>query len=206
MAIDPERVKTLFLAAIERADPDERRTFLGGEVGDDAELLDLLAALLAAYDQPPSALDRPLAADPEATGAPDATPCVTLPPAEGIGGLAPTVSRPQDDGPNLIETIIADRYKIRQEIGEGGMGTVYLAEQLRPVRRQVALKLIKPGMDSRDVLARFESERQALALMEHPNIARVLDAGTTADGRPFFVMELVKGIRIRRKRSGQAGT
>ena len=76
------------------------------------------------------------------------------------------------------------------------MGTVYLAEQLRPVRRMVALKLIKPGMDSRNVLARFESERQALALMDHPHIARVLDAGTTADGRPFFVMELVKGIPI----------
>jgi serine/threonine protein kinase len=76
------------------------------------------------------------------------------------------------------------------------MGTVYLAEQLRPVRRQVALTLIKRGMDSRNVLARFESERQALALMEHPNIARILDAGTTADGRPFFVMELVKGIPI----------
>jgi serine/threonine protein kinase len=76
------------------------------------------------------------------------------------------------------------------------MGTVYLAEQLRPVRRQVALKLIKPGMDSRNVLARFESERQALALMEHPNIARVLDAGTASDGRPYFVMELVKGIPI----------
>jgi serine/threonine protein kinase len=76
------------------------------------------------------------------------------------------------------------------------MGTVYLAEQLRPVRRQVALKLIKPGMDSRHVLARFESERQALALMEHPNIARVLDAGTGPDGHPFFVMELVKGIPI----------
>src|SRR3984885_11869703 len=76
------------------------------------------------------------------------------------------------------------------------MGTVFLAEQLRPVRRQVALKLIKRGMGSRTVLARFESERQALALMEHPNIARVLDAGTTADGRPFFVMDLVKGTPI----------
>src|SRR6516162_8967021 len=76
------------------------------------------------------------------------------------------------------------------------MGTVYLAEQFRPVRRQVALKLIKPGMDSRNVVARFESERQALALMDHPHIAHVLDAGTTADGRPFFVMELVKGIPI----------
>ncbi len=196
MATDPERVKTLFLAAIERGDPAERRAFLDGEVGDDAELLDRLVALLAAYDQPPSALDRPLAADPEATDAPDATPSVGSPPAGGIGGGSPTVDQPKDDGPNLIDTIIADRYKIRQEIGEGGMGTVYLAEQLQPVRRMVALKLIKPGMDSRNVLARFESERQALALMDHPNIARVLDAGTTADGRPFFVMDLVKGIPI----------
>ena len=117
-------------------------------------------------------------------------------PPGGIDGDSTTVDRPNDQGPDLIDTIIADRYKIRQEIGEGGMGTVYLAEQLRPVRRQVALKLIKRGMDSRNVLARFESERQALALMEHPHIARVLDAGTTADGRPLFVMELVKGIPI----------
>jgi serine/threonine protein kinase/lipopolysaccharide biosynthesis regulator YciM len=195
VAIDPERVKTLFLAAIERGDPDERRAFLDAEVGD-ADLRDRLDALLAAYDQPPSALDRPLAADPEATDTPDATRSVSSPPAGGIGDDGTTVDQPKNDGPNLIDTIIADRYKIRQEIGEGGMGTVYLAEQLRPARRLVALKLIKPGMDSRNVLARFESERQALALMEHPHIARVLDAGTTADGRPFFVMELVKGIPI----------
>ncbi len=92
--------------------------------------------------------------------------------------------------------MIAGRYKLREEIGEGGMGSVYLAEQLQPVKRRVALKLIKAGMDSRTVLARFESERQALALMDHPNIAKVLDAGTTENGRPFFVMELVKGIPL----------
>ena len=96
----------------------------------------------------------------------------------------------------LLDTVIAGRYKLRQEIGEGGMGTVYLAEQTQPVSRQVALKLIKAGMDSKTVLARFETERQALALMDHPNIARVLDAGTTEHGRPFFVMELVKGIPL----------
>ncbi len=89
-------------------------------------------------------------------------------------------------------------YKLRQQLGEGGMGTVWAAEQLEPVRRQVALKLIKAGMDSRAVLARFEAERQALALMDHPNIAKVLDAGTTVTGRPFFVMELVKAIPITR--------
>ena len=196
MAIDPERVKALFLAAIERDDPADRRAFLDAEAGDNAELRDRLDALLAAYDQPPGALDRPLAADPEATDALDATRSASSPPPGTTPDDRLTVDRTDDDGPSLIDTIIADRYKLRQEIGEGGMGTVYLAEQTQPVKRQVALKLIKPGMDSRNVLARFESERQALALMDHPNIARVLDAGTTADGRPFFVMELVKGIPI----------
>src|SRR5947209_5251829 len=87
-------------------------------------------------------------------------------------------------------------YKLLQKIGEGGFGVVYMAEQQQPVRRTVALKIIKPGMDTREVIARFESERQALALMDHPNIARVLDAGATASGRPYFVMELVKGVPI----------
>src|SRR5207302_3165211 len=89
-------------------------------------------------------------------------------------------------------------YTLLRPIGEGGMGTVYLAEQTEPVRRTVALKLIKAGMDSRQVLARFGAERQALALMDHPNIAKVFDAGTTDTGRPYFVMELVKGIPITR--------
>src|ERR1041385_1888182 len=88
------------------------------------------------------------------------------------------------------------RYKLLQQIGEGGMGVVYLAEQEEPVRRKVALKVIKLGMDTRSVIARFEAERQTLALMDHPNIAKVLDAGATDTGRPFFVMELVQGIRI----------
>ena len=88
------------------------------------------------------------------------------------------------------------RYKLLQQIGEGGFGIVYMAEQEEPVRRRVALKIIKLGMDTRQVIARFEAERQALALMDHPNIAKVLDAGATQSGRPFFVMELVKGDRI----------
>ena len=88
------------------------------------------------------------------------------------------------------------RYQLLQKIGEGGCGVVYLAEQQEPVRRQVALKVIKLGMDTKSVIARFEAERQALALMDHPNIARVLDAGATDTGRPFFVMELVRGTRI----------
>src|SRR5262245_34216052 len=92
-------------------------------------------------------------------------------------------------------TIIGD-YKLLQQIGEGGMGVVYMADQEHPVRRRVALKIIKPGMDSRQVIARFEAERQALAMMDHQNIAKVLDAGTTESGRPYFVMELVHGIPL----------
>src|SRR5580704_8117666 len=87
-------------------------------------------------------------------------------------------------------------YKLLQQLGEGGFGIVYMAEQEKPVRRMVALKIIKPGMDTSQVIARFESERQALALMDHPNIARVLDAGATDSGHPYFVMELVKGVPI----------
>src|ERR1044071_3793375 len=90
------------------------------------------------------------------------------------------------------------RYKLLQQIGEGGCGVVYLAEQSEPVRRRVALKVIKPGMDTRQVIARFEAERQALAMMDHPNIAKVFDGGVTETGRPFFVMELVKGLPITR--------
>src|SRR5437762_3596531 len=88
------------------------------------------------------------------------------------------------------------RYKLLEKIGEGGWGVVYMAEQAEPIRRRVALKVVKLGMDTRQVIARFEAERQALALMDHPNIAKVLDAGATETGRPFFVMELVRGTRI----------
>ena len=87
-------------------------------------------------------------------------------------------------------------YKLRECLGEGGMGVVWAAEQSTPIRRKVALKVIKPGMDSEAVVARFEAEREALALMDHPNIARVLDAGTTNRGRPYFVMELIRGVPI----------
>jgi serine/threonine protein kinase len=88
------------------------------------------------------------------------------------------------------------RHKLLQQIGEGGCGVVYMAEQQEPVKRLVALKVVKPGMDTRKVLARFDAERQALALMDHPNIAKVLDAGATDTGRPFFVLELVRGVKI----------
>jgi serine/threonine protein kinase len=102
------------------------------------------------------------------------------------------VDNEADDGPGTV----IGRYKLLQKIGEGGMGVVYMAQQEEPLRRRVALKIIKLGMDTRSVIARFEAERQALAMMDHPNIAKVLDAGTTDVGRPYFVMELVRGIRI----------
>src|SRR5262249_35383448 len=107
---------------------------------------------------------------------------------------APAATR-GDPGP-APGTVIAGRYTLLQEIGEGGFGVVYLAEQTRPVCRKVALKVLKPGMDTRQVVARFLAERQALALMDHPHIAQVFDGGTTREGRPYFVMELVRGIPI----------
>jgi WD40 repeat protein len=121
--------------------------------------------------------------------------------------IDPTAStaHPETDPPAAIGntlpvetagTIVAHRFKLLEQIGEGGMGTVWVAEQTQPVRRKVALKLIKAGMDSKTVLARFEAERQALAMMDHPNIAKVLDGGTTENGRPFFVMEHVKGVPL----------
>ncbi len=99
-------------------------------------------------------------------------------------------------GGDRVGAVLAGKYKLVEEIGEGGMGSVFLAQQTEPVKRAVAVKVIKAGMDSKAVLARFDAERQALAMMDHPNIARVLDAGTTDSGRPFFVMELVKGVPI----------
>ncbi len=131
---------------------------------------------------------RPVGATPMLAGTdPDATS------ARASTAPAPRAARvPTGEG---IGTAIAGRYTLVEVIGEGGMGAVYRASQTEPVRRQVALKLIKKGMDSRAVLARFDAERQALALMDHPNIARIYDGGLTPAGQPFFVMELVQGFR-----------
>ncbi|MFO1461874.1 MAG: protein kinase [Verrucomicrobiota bacterium] len=108
--------------------------------------------------------------------------------------VEPQPTMPMEPGECLGEWV--GRYKLLEKLGEGGCGVVYLAQQEEPVRRRVALKVIKLGMDTRQVVARFEAERQALALMDHPNIAKVLDGGTTDNGRPYFVMELVRGVRI----------
>ncbi len=126
----------------------------------------------------------------------------------GVGGIAALLRQPADETvPPEIEAELArlkpeeggeriGNYKLLQQIGEGGFGTVWMAEQEQPVRRRVALKIIKLGMDTKEVMARFEQERQALAMMDHPNIAKIFDAGATQYGRPFFVMELVRGVRI----------
>jgi WD40 repeat protein/serine/threonine protein kinase len=166
-----DREEALFAAALERPTPAERAAYLDGACGDDAALRARVEALLAAHEATGGALD--------------------VPPA---GLPATTPGRPITEGPG---TVIGP-YKLLQQIGEGGMGVVYMAEQQQPVRRTVALKIIKPGMDSGQVIARFEAERQALAMMDHQNIARVLDAGTTDSGRPYFVMELVHGVPITR--------
>jgi eukaryotic-like serine/threonine-protein kinase len=175
MPAEPRRVKDLFVAALDMADANERAEMLDRECGGDAELRQRVTDLLAAHDAPHAALNKPLAAPPDLTSAyssPNAAP------SESIG------------------SVLAGKYKLLQEVGEGGMGSVYMADQLQPVKRRVAVKVIKAGMDSARVLARFEAERQALALMDHPNIAKVLDAGATESGRPFFVMELVKGVPL----------
>jgi serine/threonine protein kinase len=182
MAVDSARVKSLFLAASDLADPAERAAFLDRKCGGDAELRARVEVLLRANDAAP----LPAA---EGTNAPGPVACDA--PAEGL-----TTDRPGKD--ERVGAVLAGKYKLVEEIGEGGMGTVFMAQQSEPVRRAVAVKVVKAGMDSKAVLARFEAERQALAMMDHPNIARVLDAGTTDGGRPFFVMGLVKGTPITR--------
>ena len=159
--------KPIFLEAVAIASPEGRASYLNAACGDDRRLREEVESLLRAFDRPQRLLDSP--------GTLPTAACEPL--HEQAGSLV---------GP----------YKLLEPIGEGGMGTVFMARQQEPVRRTVALKLIKPGMDSKQVIARFEAERQALALMDHPSIAKVHDAGTTEGGRPFFVMELVKGVPI----------
>ena len=164
---------------LERATAAERQAFLAEAFAGDVALRRRVERLLAAHDRSTGILDQ------------------TAVPAGSIEDTAHAdpggVSRGE-----CVDAVVAGRYKLLEEIGEGGMGTVWVAEQTQPVRRKVALKLIKAGMDSKSVLARFEAERQALAVMDHPNIAKVLDGGMTEGGRPFFVMEYVKGVPITR--------
>src|SRR5947208_3393180 len=153
-----------------------RATYLAQVCGEDVTLREQVEALIRAHDESQSFRECPAA---EMVG--DVSSPLTLDPS----------------GHEQAGTLIGP-YKLVEEIGEGGMGTVWMAQQSQPVKRLVAVKLIKAGMDSRQVIARFDAERQALALMDHANIARVLEAGTTAAGRPYFVMDLVKGVPITR--------
>src|SRR3954469_19122205 len=157
---NPMNELDLFAEAIAIGEPGERASLLERECAGRPDVRQRIEQLLDAHFRSHVLLDQPV---PELTG-----------------GYVP------DERPGAV---IAGRYKLLEEIGEGGMGTVWVAEQTQPVRRKVALKLIKAGMDSKTVLTRFEAERQALAMMDHPNIARILDGGTTQSGRPFFVME-----------------
>src|SRR5262245_50906974 len=180
--------ETLFHEALARP-PSERTAFLDQACAGQPELRAAVAALLAAHEASGSLLDKP----PEATG-PYVPPDATGPDVPPEGADAPSsIPHPGTTEPGVV---IAGRYTLVEKIGEGGMGEVWVAKQTEPVKRQVALKLIKAGMDSKAVLGRFEQERQALALMDHPNIARVFDGGMTAARRPFFVMELVNGLAL----------
>ena len=162
-------VESVFFAALEKETPEARAVYLDEACNGDANLRRCVERLLNAH--------------PKADGLFQSQP----------PGLAATTAGPTiDERPGSV----IGPYKLLQQLGEGGFGVVFMAEQQQPVRRKVALKIIKPGMDSKQVVARFEAERQALALMDHPNIARVLDGGTTESSRPYFVMELVKGIPI----------
>src|SRR6266568_1891044 len=175
--------RRLFFRALEKPAGKERAAFLDGSCGDNADLRRRLEALLQKFETLGTFLEEP------AVSAPDSLQRLIA------GGDPPTETAPAETLTEKVGDRI-DRYKLLQQIGEGGCGVVYMAEQTEPVRRRVALKVIKLGMDTKQVIARFEAERQALALMDHPNIAKVLDAGATETGRPYFVMELVRGIKI----------
>src|ERR1043165_2766845 len=165
----PEGEETIFAEAL-RLPPEGRAAYLAQVTQGDAKLRQRIESLLGSY-QAGDFLEEAAAAELRQTR--HVTSPLTEKPGDTIG-----------------------RYKLLQQIGEGGCGIVYMAEQAEPVRRRVALKVIKLGMDTKSVIARFEAERQAVAMMDHPNIAKVFDAGSTATGRPYFVMELVRGIKI----------
>ena len=194
--MDSPQLKTVFCEALVRPDGSERAAYLLEACRGDAELRTQVEALLRDHERIGRFLGTAKGSsrssvETDEHGPVDPHP-VGITQAEVPGTPAAAPVGPGKEGAG---TVIGP-YKLLQPIGEGGMGTVYMAEQTRPVRRTVALKLIKAGMGSRQVLARFGAERQALALMDHPSIAKVFDAGTTDAGRPYFVMELVKGVPI----------
>jgi len=175
-------VESIFFAAQEKLTPRDRAAFLDEACAGNAELRRVVDRLLAAQSQAGSFLSPPVPgnAGQAAPAEADARTVIAPPQVEQVG------------------EVIAGRFTLVQKLGEGGMGSVWVAEQSQPVKRRVALKMIRAGLGSQMVLRRFEAERQALALMDHPHIARILDAGEIANGQPYFVMELVKGVPITR--------
>ncbi|MBN2128612.1 MAG: protein kinase, partial [Sedimentisphaerales bacterium] len=165
----PLDMKSIFADALEKGTTEERRAYLKKACRGDTELRRKVEALLVAHKEADDIPDAPL-----------------------VGPALTPADLPLTEGPGTV----IGRYKLLEKIGEGGMAAVYMAEQEEPIRRRVALKIIKLGMDTRQVIARFEAERQALAMMTHPNIAKVFDAGATETGRSYFVMELVTGVSI----------
>lgn len=175
--------KTIFLNALDLESDERREEYLRSACGGDSHLRASVDALLGAHDLDENPLDSPVAV----AG-------MELDAAQ-IAGSEATVDSPAIDQVGDIGKTIGS-YRLMEQIGEGGFGLVYVAQQEKPVRRKVALKIIKPGTGSSEVLARFDAERQAVAMMDHPNIAQVFDAGVTDDARPYFVMELVRGVPI----------
>jgi serine/threonine protein kinase/tetratricopeptide (TPR) repeat protein len=167
MGLDSARVEAVFDEAVDLSTESDRAAFMERACGEDQALRQRVEALLAAHGRADGFL-------------------------QGAGSPARGAGETLAEGPGSV----IGRYKLLEQIGEGGFGVVFMAGQREPVRRKVALKIIKLGMDTRQVVARFEAERQALAMMDHPNIAKVLDGGSTETGRPYFVMELVRGIPI----------
>ena len=187
------RARKIFLECLEHGVSEHRDNFIEMAAEGHSEILAEVKRLLYAHEANGSFLERPVAVeipvahdDDRELPATSASDLRDSGKSSSVTHLTTTESPPESIGP----------YRIRERLAEGGMGVVYIAEQARPVRRRVAIKLIKPGMDSGQVIARFEAERQALAMMDHPNIAKVFDAGTIANGRPYFVMELIRGIPI----------
>src|SRR5436853_7098252 len=167
MASRESEAARIFLEAVEHHEPHQWADYVQQAAAGDPALVERVGALLRGHGQSNPILDKDRLL---------ATAALSMPGAMRGTSIGP--------------------YKLLEQIGEGGFGVVFMAEQQQPVRRTVALKVLKLGMDTRQVIARFEAERQALALMDHPNIASVLDAGATDTGRPYFVMELVRGIPI----------
>jgi eukaryotic-like serine/threonine-protein kinase len=172
MPADLQRARELFMHAVGHLPPERWDSYIAEACGTDVELERQVKHFLEVHRKAGSFLEQPAA---ELGGTNTFVPSQTL--SETVG------------------TVIGS-YKLLERIGEGGFGLVFMAEQQQPIRRKVAIKVLKPGMDTRQVIARFEAERQALALMDHPNIAQIFDGGQTVSGRPYFVMELVKGAAI----------